>query len=64
MQIIKFRYIVIYLVLLFGLTLFLPSCANTTAPPSGGVKDTLAPVLLKVEPDSNKINFPLRGQKI
>ena len=51
-------------VVLFYTMLFVPSCANTTAPPSGGEKDTLAPVLLKVDPDSNKINFPLSGQKI
>lgn len=40
------------------------SCANTTAPPSGGLKDTLAPVLVKVSPDSNSINFPREKGKI
>lgn len=51
---------------LFIITTFqlFTSCANTTAPPSGGVKDTLAPILLKVDPDSNKVNFSLIGQQI
>jgi len=40
------------------------SCANTSAPPSGGPKDTLSPVLLKVLPDSNKTNFPRSGGKV
>ncbi|MDD3033262.1 MAG: Ig-like domain-containing protein [Bacteroidales bacterium] len=40
------------------------SCANTSAPPSGGPKDTLSPVLLKVLPDSNKTNFPRKGGKV
>ncbi|MDD4058092.1 MAG: Ig-like domain-containing protein [Bacteroidales bacterium] len=64
MQINKLRYTSIIIVSFIGLIGFLPSCANTTAPPSGGEKDTLAPILLKVDPDSNKVNFPLRGQKV
>ncbi|MEA5006033.1 MAG: Ig-like domain-containing protein [Rikenellaceae bacterium] len=40
------------------------SCANTSTPPSGGPKDTLAPVLLKVLPDSNKTLFPRKGGKV
>ena len=33
------------------------SCANTSTPPLGGPKDTIPPVLLKVSPDSGKVNF-------
>ena len=34
------------------------SCANTTTPPSGGPKDTIPPVLLKINPEFNATNFP------
>lgn len=37
------------------------SCANTTTPPSGGPKDTIPPVLLKVTPDVNTTGFPTIG---
>ena len=40
------------------------SCANTTTPPQGGPKDTLPPVLLKVTPEANSVNFPLTGGKV
>ena len=50
--------------ILFSAVYFANSCANTTAPPSGGLKDTLAPVLLSVMPDSNTINFPAQKAKI
>ncbi|MFA5325444.1 MAG: Ig-like domain-containing protein [Bacteroidales bacterium] len=40
------------------------SCANTTTPPSGGPKDTIPPVLLKVTPQKNTTNFPRYGAKI
>lgn len=40
------------------------SCANTTAPPMGGIKDTIPPVLLKVLPDSGAVDFPLKEGKI
>lgn len=36
------------------------SCANTTTPPMGGIKDTIPPQLLKVLPDSGRVNFPLK----
>lgn len=64
MQIKILRRVLLGILLLFTVFHLLPSCANTTAPPSGGEKDTLAPILLKVNPDSNKINFPVYGQKI
>lgn len=40
------------------------SCANTSTPPMGGPKDTIPPVLLKVIPDSNSVNFPVKGGTI
>lgn len=47
---------------LFGATLFSPSCANTTAPPSGGRKDTIPPVLIRTNPPENSVNF--KGKSI
>ena len=41
--------------LLFSV-IFMKSCANTTTPPSGGVKDTIPPVLLYVEPQNLATN--------
>lgn len=38
------------------LPLALGSCANTTAGPSGGDKDTIPPVLLTTVPDVNQVN--------
>lgn len=64
MQIKILRRVLLGILFLFTVSQLLPSCANTTAPPSGGEKDTLAPILLKVNPDTNKINFPVYGQKI
>lgn len=40
------------------------SCANTTTAPSGGPKDTLPPVLIKLTPESGTRNFPTTGGKI
>ncbi|OFY45069.1 MAG: hypothetical protein A2X18_14125 [Bacteroidetes bacterium GWF2_40_14] len=40
------------------------SCANTSTPPTGGPKDTIPPVLIKVLPDSNSVNFPVKGGTI
>ncbi|OJV18172.1 MAG: hypothetical protein BGO30_04285 [Bacteroidetes bacterium 41-46] len=57
-------YTLIIILISIGLINLFQSCANTTAPPSGGVKDTLAPVLVKVTPDSNRVFFPLKGEKI
>lgn len=58
------RYIVYirYLILIPILyLLFFPSCANTSMPPTGGPKDTIPPVIVTVEPDSNAIQFPLKN---
>lgn len=40
------------------------SCAGTKGSPSGGPKDTLAPVVLALKPDSNAVDFPLEGGEI
>lgn len=51
-------------VLLAAYCLHSSSCANTRGAPSGGPKDTIPPVVLKMEPDSNTVNFPLNKGKI
>ncbi|PKP43415.1 MAG: hypothetical protein CVT93_00480 [Bacteroidetes bacterium HGW-Bacteroidetes-10] len=61
MQKTRLPYILVYLL---TAVIVSQSCANTTAPPSGGLKDTLAPVLVKVSPDSNSVNFPREKGKI
>ncbi len=54
-----------YLVILpFLYAVLSPSCANTSMPPSGGPKDTIPPVIVGIEPDSNKTEFPLKDGKI
>ncbi|MCF0167822.1 MAG: Ig-like domain-containing protein [Bacteroidales bacterium] len=40
------------------------SCANTTTPPSGGLKDTLPPVLIAINPSNRTTEFPLEGGEI
>jgi uncharacterized protein (DUF2141 family) len=50
---------VIYLLIALMIYI-LGSCANTTTPPTGGIKDTIPPRLLKVIPDSGRVNFPLK----
>ena len=47
-----------------AVTMAAASCANTSAPPSGGPRDTLPPFLLKVIPDSNVVGFPLEKGSI
>lgn len=43
--------------------IFTPSCANTTQAPTGGLKDTIPPVILNVTPPSGGVNVPLTGMK-
>jgi len=46
-------------------SLFLPSgCANTTTPPSGGDKDTIPPVLVRVSPLPGTVNVPVHRTKL
>lgn len=42
-----------------AILIFPPSCANTSTPPEGGPKDTLAPILVKVVPPINSLHHPV-----
>lgn len=55
---------VLLLVLFAACCIFSHSCANTTTAPSGGPKDTLPPVLLKITPEPGNTEFPLTEGKI
>ena len=52
------------MVLTVACCLFSHSCANTKAAPSGGPKDTIPPVLLKIEPADRTRNMPTADVKI
>ena len=56
--------IAILLALFVAACLSSHSCANTTTAPSGGPKDTLPPVLLKVTPENGTTGFPVTDGKI
>ena len=43
---------------------FQPSCANTTQAPTGGLKDTIPPVIRRVVPQSGAVSVPVHGTKI
>ncbi len=55
---------IIKFLILISALFFCYSCANTTTPPMGGIKDTIPPVLLKVLPDSGMVNFPVQDGRI
>ena len=55
---------VLLLVLFAACCISSHSCANTTTAPSGGPKDTLPPVLLKITPEPGNTEFPLTEGKI
>ena len=44
---------------LFGFIIFAPSCANTTQAPTGGPKDTIPPVIVKISPLPGSVNVPV-----
>ena len=44
--------------------LFVHSCANTTDAPSGGIKDTIPPVIVMIDPLPGATNFPLEGGSV
>lgn len=44
--------------------IFSHSCANTTQAPTGGLKDTIPPVLVAAIPPSGTVNMPLKGVKL
>lgn len=55
---------ILLIVLTVACCLFSHSCANTKAAPSGGPKDTIPPVLLKIEPADRTRNMPTADVKI
>lgn len=50
--------------LVLGAMMMPSSCANTTAPPTGGPKDTIPPVLTKVSPLPGSVNVPVHKTKL
>lgn len=50
--------------LLLGYSLFQPSCANTTQAPTGGLKDTIPPVIRRVVPQPGAVLVPVHGTKV
>ena len=55
---------VIPVAFILGMTMFSPSCANTTTPPSGGSKDTIPPLITKLEPLDGQTNVPVHKTKL
>ena len=51
-------------VALVVMSVFSPSCANTTQAPTGGLKDTIPPVIKKVSPVPGTTNVPVHGAQI
>ena len=49
---------------ILGSVMFSHSCANTTTPPSGGPKDTIPPVITKLNPLNGSINVPTHKTKL
>lgn len=50
--------------IILGTTIFSHSCANTTTPPSGGPKDTIPPIITKMNPLQGTINVPTHKTKL
>ena len=50
--------------LILGSLMFPWGCANTTTPPSGGAKDTIPPVMLRVSPLPGTTNVPVHRTKL
>ncbi|MGM9748782.1 MAG: Ig-like domain-containing protein [Candidatus Cryptobacteroides sp.] len=50
--------------LVLGSIIFSHSCANTTTGPSGGPKDTIPPVLVKITPSPNSVFVPVSKTKV
>ena len=55
---------ILLILLTIACCMFSHSCANTKAAPSGGPKDTIPPVLIKIEPADRTLNMPLADVKI
>lgn len=50
--------------LILAIMIFQPSCANTTEAPTGGLKDTIPPVVTRVVPMPGTKNVPVHDTKI
>ena len=50
--------------MLLALSVFDHSCANTTQAPTGGLKDTIPPVVRRVVPESGAVGLPVHGTRI
>ncbi|NLZ51542.1 MAG: Ig-like domain-containing protein, partial [Rikenellaceae bacterium] len=44
--------------------IFSPSCANTTQAPTGGLRDTIPPIITGIKPLPGATNFPLEKARI
>ena len=51
-------------VIILAMMIFSDSCANTTTPPSGGPKDTIPPVITKINPLPGSVNVSREKTKI
>ena len=51
-------------VIILAMMIFTDSCANTTTPPSGGPKDTIPPVITKLNPLPGSVNVPRHNTKL
>lgn len=51
-------------IIVLGSMIFSYSCANTTTPPSGGPKDTIPPVITKLDPLPGTVNVPRHKTKL
>ena len=60
----RFTITAILLVAFVAACLSSHSCANTTTAPSGGPKDTIPPVLLKITPENGTTGFPRTDGKV
>ena len=49
---------------LLVLSVLQPSCANTTQAPTGGLKDTIPPVVRRVVPHPGAVSVPVHGTKV
>lgn len=59
------RYIPLFVsVALFVPMIFIHSCANTTQAPTGGLKDTLPPLIIDINPLPGAVGVPVTGTKI
>ncbi len=51
-------------IVVLGSMIFSHSCANTTTPPSGGPKDTIPPIITKLNPLPGTVNVPRHKTKL